>query len=45
MCDVRICGKRVGGEGKRFKGRVEVGDAVLREEADEVQPAQGVFAR
>ena len=41
--DERICGEGVGWEGQGFERGVEVGDAVLGEEADEVQPAEGVF--
>ena len=43
--DERICGEGVGWQGQRFECGVEVGDAVLREETDEVEPADGVFAR
>ena len=43
--DVGICGKRVGGQRERFERRVEVGNAVLREQTDEVQSADGVLAR
>lgn len=45
MLDVRVRGERVRGERERLEGGVEVGYAVLREEADEVEPADGVFAR
>ena len=45
MADVGVGGDRVGTERERLEGRVEVGDAVLSEEADEIEPAEGVFTR
>lgn len=45
MRDVRVGRERVRAEGEGLERGVEVGNAVLREEADEVQAAQGVFAR
>lgn len=42
--DVRICSEGVGREWKGFECRVKVCDAVLREQADEVQSSEGVFA-
>ena len=44
MADVRVRRERVGGERQRLERRVEVGDAVLGEETDEVQAADGVLA-
>ena len=43
--NVGVRGERVRGERKRLERGVEVGDAVLCEEADEVQTTEGVFAR
>lgn len=45
VLDVRVRGERVRGERERLEGGVEVGYAVLREETDEVEPADGVFVR
>ena len=43
--DERICGERVGWEGQRFERGVEVGDAVLGEQTDEIEAAYWVFTR
>ena len=43
--DVRVRGERVRGERERLEGGVEVGYAVLGEKANEVEPANGIFAR
>ena len=42
--DVGICRERVCGQGKRFEGRVKVGDAVLGEETDKIQATERVSA-
>ena len=44
MCNVRVCGERVGGEGEGLERGVEVGNAVLCEQADEVQAAEWELA-
>lgn len=44
MRDEGIRCERVGGEREALKRRMEVGDAVLREQSDEVEPAYWVFA-
>ena len=41
--NVGVRGERVRGERKRLERGVEVGDAVLREQANEVEPAQWEF--
>ena len=44
VCNVRVCGERVGGEGEGLERGVEVGNAVLCEQADEVQAAEWELA-
>lgn len=45
MADVWVRHEGVGGQGQGLERGVEVGDAVLREQADEVQTADGELAR
>ena len=45
MRDVWVRCQRVCWQGQGFKRRVEVSDAVLREEPDEVEPADRELAR
>jgi hypothetical protein len=42
--DVRVLVQRVAAERERLERGVKVGDAVLGEQAGELQPADGVFA-
>ena len=45
MRNERVRRERVCGQGQGLEGRVEVRDAVLREEPDEVEAADGELAR
>lgn len=43
MANVRVCADLVGRKGERLERRMEVSDAVLREEADEVEAPDRIF--
>lgn len=45
MTDEWVGCEGIGREGERFEGRVEIGDAVLCEEVDEVETSEGILAR